>query len=166
MSLCSFYVRYVIMRDIITQPRLRPHMIALESSDETESKKKSDARSARTKYQLGSKRATYSEHHIFLLSNPSNVRASKRASARLERYPVAGIHLNFVVKWSEVKRNIHWKQCKWSEVKWCEVIVPGTPNEVKWSEVKFTTRPRAVSEVKWNVVFVAEDNNNTIARRH
>ena len=86
MSLCSLYARCVIMRDITTQPRSRPHMTALESPDETESKRKSDAHSARTKYQLGSKRVTYSEHHTFLLSNPSDVCASKRANARVERY--------------------------------------------------------------------------------
>ena len=84
--LCSLYARCVIMRDITTQPRSRPHMTALESPDETESKGKSDEHGARTENQLGSKRAAYSECHVFLLSNPSDVCASKRASARVERY--------------------------------------------------------------------------------
>ena len=59
-------------------------MTALESPDETESKGKSDEHGARTENQLGSKRAAYSEHHILLLSNPSDVRASKRARNRAE----------------------------------------------------------------------------------
>ena len=61
-------------------------MTALESPDETESKGKSDEHGARTENQLGSKRAAYSEHHILLLSNPSDVRASKRANVRVGRY--------------------------------------------------------------------------------
>ena len=84
--ICSLYALYVIMRDITTQPRSRPHITALESPDETENKRKADAHGARIENQLGSKRAAYSERHIFLLSNPSDVCASKRASARVERY--------------------------------------------------------------------------------
>ena len=91
MFLYSLYARCVIMRDITTQPRSRPYITALESPNETENKIKADAHGARIekkkkKNQLGSKRAAYSECHVFLLSNPSDVCASKRASARVERY--------------------------------------------------------------------------------
>ena len=42
-----------------------------------------------------------------------------------------------------MKRNIHWKQCKWSEL-----IVPGTSSEVKWSEIHHTSTRCKWSEVK------------------
>ena len=91
MFLCSLYAWCVVMRDITTQPRSRPHITALESPDETENKRKADAHGTRIENQLGSKRAAYSERHIFLLSNPSDVQSraciktSQRSCRKISR---------------------------------------------------------------------------------
>ena len=87
------------MRDIATQPRSRPHITALESPEKPKTKErrmrmalelKEKAR-CEIKNQLGSKRAAYSELHIFLLSNPSDVQSraciktSQRSCQKISR---------------------------------------------------------------------------------